>query len=206
MTSARLSFNRSWLKPFLAAAVAATLVQALAHAQTSSGEPLAPRPVASCVANDLYIVVSQSGDGPGNDIFARPAIAQGFIKSCAPGRTPGDFRVARSGEAKTVLALQGQFVIMDEGTGPSIRRLLVVDLARGSEVWSAQYTPEPKPVLSSHSLVFSKYLRVAGKNDCPNTRKIILQGLTPLYVVDGALSLPSLIYEATGQPRCIAGQ
>jgi len=65
------------------------------------------------------------------------------------------------------LALQGKFLILDEGAGPSIRRLLVVELAEGGEVWSGRYAPEPKPSLSARGLIFYKYLRIAGKKRLP---------------------------------------
>jgi hypothetical protein len=219
MTTIRLSSARSPLKPTPVAARLAALVATLVAALflTSAGTPAqagdppfshplaSSHPVASCIASERYVVVSRSGDGTGNDIFALPASGR-LAETCALNRSPEEFRVAKAGEAKSVLALRGKFLVLDEGTGPSIRRLVVVDLSGAGEVWSAQYVPEPTPDLTPRGLVFHKYLRIARKNDCRNARKIILQGLTPLYVVEGELSLPALAFKATGQARCVAGQ
>lgn len=206
MTNLRRSSPRQLLAAALLAAFAAGQARASTRARASSGDPLSPAPGTSCVANERFVVVSRPGEGPGNDIIARQTTARGSTKACAGGYRPGDTRIARAGEAKYVWGLQGKFLILDEGTGPSIRKLVVVDLARGSEVWSVPYVSEPTPQLSPHGLFFVKYLRIAHKNDCPNAREIVLQGLTPLYVIEGELALPALGFTATGQPRCIAGQ
>jgi hypothetical protein len=209
MTTIRLFSALPPLRRLCLAAPAMSLMAALfiaiADALAASGDQPSPAPVTSCVTSDNYVVVSRSGDGPGNDIFARQPSGRS-AETCALNWSSEGFRVAKAGEAKSVLALQGKFLILDEGTGPSIRRLLVVDLAKGGEVWSGRYVPEPKPTLSAHGLVFHKYLRTARKNDCRNARKIILQGFTPLYVTKGELFLANLAFRATGQPDCIAGQ
>ena len=209
MTTILFSPARPSLKPFLPASQLAALVGALllsaARAPAQTGDPQSLDPAISCIASNNYVVVSRTGDEPGKDIFARPA-SENSAKSCNLSQSPGWYHVVKAGEAKSALALQGKFLILDEGTGPSIRRLLIVDLAKARAVWSARYAPEPTPELSSHGLVFRKYLRTARKKDCRNAQKIILQGFTPLYVINGKLSFPDLAFRATGQPHCIAGQ
>lgn len=185
--------------------LAAATFMSAADSLAASCDPPLPVPVATCVSNESYVIVSRSGDGPGKDISARPG-PQRSAESCDPNQSPDEYRIATAGEAKTVLALQGKFLILDEGTGPSIRRLLAIDMAKGREVWSGRYTPEPKPALLAQGFVFNKYLRIARKKDCRNAHKIILQGFTPLYVVMGKLSLTTLAFRTTGQPHCIAGQ
>lgn len=170
------------------------------------GAPASQGPSASCIASDRYSVDIRPGNGPGYDIVARPIATPRAPGTCDPSQTPADFRVASAGEAKNVLGLRGTYLVLDEGTGPSIRRLLIIDLAKGGEVWSGQYVPEPKPALTPKGVVFRQFLRIARKNDCRNARKIILQGFTPLYVRMGELSLSALAFTATGQPDCIAGQ
>jgi hypothetical protein len=191
-------------------ALVATILMAIwgepAPLEAGTGDRLSHAPAASCIANNRFIVVSRSGLAPGNDIFIRPTAAQGNTKTCAPGEKPGDFRIAGVGEARHVLALDGNFLILDEGTGPSIRNLLAVDLEARREVWRSRYVPEPAPILSGHKIVFRKFLRLARKSDCRNVRRLVLQSLTPLYVVRGELSLPALAFRATGHPDCIAGQ
>lgn len=177
-----------------------------ASAETASVPSALPASRTTCVSNDRFIVVSRSADAPGDDVLARPAPPRSTPAACAFEETPEAYHVARVGEAKYVLALEGNFLILDQGTGPSIRRLLLVDLAARRELWRSRHVPEPAPTLSGHSLVFQKYLRVARRKDCRNVRRIVLQGLTPLYVVKGELSLPSRVFTTTGQPRCIAGQ
>ena len=199
-------FPGSRLNSALVATILTTLLSKPAPVQAGTGGLPFPSPAASCIASDLYHVISRSGGAPGNDIIVRPTAGQENAKTCAPGEEPGDFRVAVAGEARYALALEENFLIMDEGTGPSIRNLLVMDLVARREVWRNLYVPEPAPMLSGHKLVFRKYLRIARKSDCPNVRQIVLQELTPLYVVMGELSLSALAFRATGRPACIAGQ
>lgn len=193
-------------KLFMATLFMVAQFLAPASAETASVAPPPPAPGATCVSNDRFIVVSRSADAPGDDILARPAPPRSTPAACAFEEMPEAFRVARAGEAKYVLALEGNFLILDQGTGPSIRNLLLIDLAARRELWRSRHVPEPAPTLSGHSLVFHKYLRMARRKDCRNARRIVLQGLTPLYVVKGELSLPARIFTTTGQPRCIAGQ
>ena len=193
-------------KLFMATLFMVAQFLAPARAETASVAPAPPAPGAACVSNDQFIVVSRSADAAGDDILARPALPRSTPAVCAFEEMPEAFRVARAGEAKFVLALEGNFLILDQGTGPSIRRLLLVDLAARRELWRSRHVPEPAPTLSGHSLVFQKYLRVARRKDCQNVRRIVLQGLTPLYVVKGEFSLPARVFKATGHPQCIAGQ
>jgi len=194
------------LPGLLNAAIMATLLMPTARAENALAAAMSPAPAASCIAKDQFIVVSRSGDAPGNDILARPTTSRSTGATCAFVETPETYRVARAGEAKYVLELKENILILDEGTGPSIRSLVIVDLAARRVVWRSQYIPDPAPRLSGDTLVFRKYLRIARKNDCQNVRRIVLQGLTPLYVVKGAFSLPARVFKATGHPHCIAGQ
>lgn len=198
---------RTFPKPgrlLVALAVAASLAPASAQEPTHAPPPSAPE--TACIANDRFIVFSRSGDGPGNDIRARALTSRNATPPCVFDETTPDYRVAGTGEAKYALGLRRNFLILDEGTGPSLRWLRVVDLSARREVRRVQYVPEPAPALSRRGVIFSKYLRIARKNDCPNVVKITAQGLTPLYVIKGELSLPALTFRATGHPSCIAGQ
>jgi hypothetical protein len=167
--------------------------------------PPAPAAGSSCLENDHFMVISHSGDGIGNQIIARAKSSLAARNACAFNDTPADYHVAQSGEAKYALGLRRNFLILDEGTGPSLRWLRIVDLSARREVWRAQYVPEPAPRLSRHGVIFSKYLRTARKNDCRNYRRIVSQGFTPLYVTKGEISLPDLSFKA-GPAACLAGQ
>jgi hypothetical protein len=179
----------------------------LAVSAAEAQEPLpAPAAGSSCLENDRFIVISHSGEGAGNQIIVRAKSGLAVRNACAFNETPADYHLARSGEGKYALGLRRNFLILDEGTGPSLRWLRIVDLSARREVWRVQYVPEPAPRLSGHGVIFSKFLRTARKNDCRNYRRIVSQGFTPLYVIKGEISLPGLIFTAAGPAACLAGQ
>ena len=169
----------------------------LAASDTSNSKPV-------CITNDQFIVISQSADTVGDDIIARRKSTHGANTSCKIDSEPGDYRIAKAGEAKYALGLIQNFLVIDQGTGPSMRQLSIVNLSTQRQVWSSIYADEPK--ILSRGIRFKKYLREGNRKICSNFSKIVSQNWTPLYVVPGEVSLPDLTFKALEKPSCIAGQ
>ena len=158
----------------------------------------------ACVANDQYIVISQSADAVGDRIVARRKPTHEAKASCKINNDPGDYIVARAGEAKYIIGLIQNFLVLDQGTGPSGRRLSIVNLSTQRQIWSSIYAEEPKIV--DRNIKFIKYLREGNKKICSNFSEIVSQNWTPLYVVPAEISLPDLTFRTLAKPSCIGGQ
>ena len=72
----------------------------LAASDTSNSKPV-------CITNDQFIVISQSADTVGDDIIARRKSTHGANTSCKIDSEPGDYRIAKAGEAKYVVLVYG---------------------------------------------------------------------------------------------------
>ena len=177
-------------------------LETCALAAPDSTHPSNSTPV--CVANDQYIVISQSSDAVGDRIVARRKSTHEAKASCKINNDPGDYIVARAGEAKYIIGLIQNFLVLDQGTGPSGRRLSIVNLSTQRQIWSSIYAEEPKIV--DRNIKFIKYLREGNKKICSNFSEIVSQNWTPLYVVPAEISLPDLTFRTLAKPSCIGGQ
>ena len=89
----------------------------------------------SCYMSDRYIVVErQRRERTGSDFLLR--LRDGG--SCEADSLPGDY-VLRDEWAAYFLALQGDVLFIDSGTGPDIRHLILVDLATRSRLTELSY-------------------------------------------------------------------
>jgi hypothetical protein len=160
-----------------------------------------------CIENENFLVITRGGSGVGDDIVARKKSAPHAGSPCVFNVQPSDYRIAKLGDAKYVLALQGQLLILDEGTGPSLRDLSVVDLSKDKKVWSGQYYDEQEKVnVTPQGVTFWKYLHEAKKEECKDYQNVTAQSFTPLMVVKGTLTFPDFQFKQTGAEKCIIGQ
>lgn len=82
-----------------------------------------------CHESDRYRVVEQPvADGPGTDFLVRPLSPGVSQLPCRYDPGPGDF-VIRHVDNERFLALNGALLVIDNGTGPDARELIVWDLA-----------------------------------------------------------------------------
>lgn len=82
-------------------------------------------PGARCYMNARYIVVElQEAEAVSSDLFVRPREAG----RCDADSLPGDY-VLRDEWAAYFSALQGDVMLLDSGTGPDLRTLILCDLA-----------------------------------------------------------------------------
>jgi hypothetical protein len=161
----------------------------------------------NAIENENFLVITRGGSGVGDDIVARKKSAPHTGSPYVFNVQPSDYRIAKLGDAKYVLALQGQLLILDEGTGPSLRDLSVVDLSKDKKVWSGQYYDEQEKVnVTPQGVTFWKYLHEAMKEECKDYQNVTAQSFTPLMVVKGTLTFPDFQFKQTGAEKCIIGQ
>lgn len=159
---------------------------------------------ATCIENSIYFVISRSANTVGDDISVRAKSVPDSKYQCRADKEISHYRVANAGEAKYVLGLIDNFLILDQGTGPSSRRLSIINLSTRHELWSGDYANDPSIV--KNSIRFLKYLRNGDKRICPNYSKIVSENWTPIFVVPSEIKLPDLTVRMIGPPKCIASQ
>jgi hypothetical protein len=160
-----------------------------------------------CTENESFIVSARDGADVGSQIIVRKKSDPHAKIKCAFSPQPSDYIAAKNGEAKYVLSLQGNFLILDQGTGPSPRGLSVIDLPRRKQVWSGEYYDEEAGVrVEPQGIIFWRALGEAKPADCPDYRKITAQSFTPILVVKGILGFSDFRFKPTSAKKCVIGQ
>jgi hypothetical protein len=167
----------------------------------------APAPAVTCFENDDFVVISREGVDVGSDIIAHKKSAPHTKASCVFKVRPSDYKIAKGGEAKYVKALQGDMLVLDQGTSPSPRGLSVVDLSRRKEVWSGEYYDQEEDAKTGpQGVTFWRYLGPGKEPQCKDYKKIVAQSFTPLMVIKGTLSFPGLQFKPQSAAKCVIGQ
>jgi hypothetical protein len=92
-----------------------------------------------CHESDRFRVVERpASHEPGADFLVRPVPPSGSEAPCRWDPGPGDFVIARR-DAERYLALEGALLVLDNGTGPDGRQLIVWDLAERRRVLDVPY-------------------------------------------------------------------
>ena len=160
-----------------------------------------------CTENENFIVIARDGPDVGSQIIVRKKSDPHAKIKCAFSPQPSDYIAAKNGDAKYVLALQGKFLILDQGTGPSPRGLSVIDLSQRKEVWSGEYYDEEAGVkVEPQGVTFWRALGEAKPAECPDYQKITAQSFTPLLVVKGTLGFSDFQFKPITAKKCVIGQ
>lgn len=103
-------------------------------------------PGAMCYMSARYIVVErQEAEAVGSDFFVRPR----ETGRCDPDSLQGDY-VLRDEWAAYFSALHGDVLLLDSGTGPDLRTLILIDLAARHRIAELSYVdliPGPDPTV-----------------------------------------------------------
>jgi hypothetical protein len=99
-----------------------------------------PEPTPLCHDSAAYRVVEQpAADGTGADVLVRERRSGDVAAPCAFDPRPGEF-VIRRRDAERVRALVQSLLLLDNGTGPDGRRLVVWDLKQRRIVFESPYS------------------------------------------------------------------
>jgi len=174
-------------------------VEAAPQSQNSSGEKPA------CHTNDRFVVITRTADMvAGEEIIVRQQSVSEEKNQCNYPLKPSDFRAAKFGEAKYFVAMRQNLLILDQGTGPSLRNISIINMSNGHEIWKALYCDELK--FKDMKINILKFVRFGTKKICANYNSIIKDNWTPLYVIPTEFSLSSLKAKATSSGFCVKGQ
>lgn len=143
---------------------------------------------------------------PGADSNAASGTASAGTAACVYKRQSGDIQIAKGADSYWLIGIEGDRLVLDQGTGPSPRGLAIFDLPTKKKVYSAQYDQDATPALSAAGVTFMKRLREARKPECRDFDTFKQQGFTPVMVVSTTVSPSTLAETTSGKPQCVSEQ
>ncbi len=118
---------------------------------------------AACYRSPLYTVVERERPGAvGSDHFIGAA-----SRSCQPDSLPGDL-VLRNEWAEYFAGLRGHFLVLDSGTGPDARGVIVLDLRTRRRTYSGLYADFEPSVRGDTLALWQPYDLPAPHPGCPH--------------------------------------
>lgn len=158
-----------------------------------------------CVSNDKYFVVENDlVDNVGSNILVKYKSTKDQKYSCEYLPGDSDFQI-KNEFAEYVLALENNFLILDSGTGPPPRGLIIYDLINRKKVFTDSYS---NPIAVNNGTV-TYWRPVNTKPDeinCPDLTEYTSRGLRAVIEAHVVLTLSTLNKTELGEYRCSATQ
>ncbi|MDR3547689.1 MAG: hypothetical protein P4M11_05380 [Candidatus Pacebacteria bacterium] len=155
----------------------------------------------TCHESEKYFEVQNSlGDLVGSDILIKykTAIDQRF--SCTFIVENGDFEI-KNADADYFLAFTDNFLLIDRGTAPEPRGLIVYDLRSRKQVYEDRYA-SPWSVAGDTVTYWNPVDTKVTTQNCPDLATYTSQGLGAVIESQVTLDLTTLTKKATGEYRC----
>lgn len=158
-----------------------------------------------CVSNDKYFVVENALiDSVGSDILVKYKSTNDQKYSCEYLASDSDFQI-KNKWAEYVLALENNFLILDSGTGPPPRGLIVYDLISRKKVFTDSYS-NPIAINSDTVTYWSPVSTKPYETNCPKLSEYTAEGLGAVIEARVVLTLSTLNKTEVGEYRCSATQ
>ncbi|MEI6843096.1 MAG: hypothetical protein WCK48_01110 [bacterium] len=159
----------------------------------------------SCKDSPNYFIISKSlTDSVGSDILVKNKTSQSQSMSCVYTVGQNDFEI-KNVEAEYFLAVTGHFLILDKGTAPYPRGLIVYDLNTHKKVYTDKYSA-PLVVSSSTVRYWNPTVTKPNNVNCPKLSEYSAGGLGAEIEQFVTLDLSTIIKKDSGQSRCSATQ
>ena len=164
-----------------------------------------------CHENDTYFVIegNRAGADVGTDHLVKYKVTKNQQFECTYTVGEGDFEI-KNGSAEYFLALENDFLILDSGTGPSPRGLIVYDLTKRSKVFSDMYvrvdSTNPVSVHDNEIEYWAKTSEEVTADNCPELAMHEKDGLGSVIASHTRLNLLGMTKEELGERRCVAVQ
>jgi len=156
----------------------------------------------NCTSNNEYFIISEdpSNEGGGSNILIKKKTTANQNISCDYIVNHGDFEI--TGEfADYVLALENNFLILDEGTGPDPRGLVVYNLDTRTKIYQDSYS-KPFDVKNNTLYYWAVTTTPVTTQNCPDSQKWEQEGLGSAIDAYVSLDLTTLTKTDLGQYRC----
>lgn len=156
-----------------------------------------------CHDSERHFVITRGRANVGEDILVKPK-APGQTIRCHYVVAQGD--VEFTGENPTYfLGIEGDFLVLDEGTAPPPRGLKIYDLVGKEFVYADTYN---RPLeITGGSIVYWQALPTpANASNCPEYAQYTSQGLGAGLEREVVFAFSTLKASTTGKERCSARQ
>jgi hypothetical protein len=158
-----------------------------------------------CHDSAAFRVVERTrDDGPGADFLVQPVQPGPAMPACSYQRMPGDFEIP-SRDAESFAALVGTMLVIDNGTGPDRRRLILWNLQRREQVLDTPLGAiiEVTPQRLSY---WRPDEQPANDTNCPRRRRWQAQLLGARMERKVSLDLRSMTPQTLNRWRCVSVQ
>lgn len=165
----------------------------------------AATPGLACYETPLYMAIEKKLDSSvGSDILVKYKTSPEQRIRCAYTFKEGDFEI-KNASAEYFIAFTDNFLVLDSGTAPEPRGLIVYDLRTREQVFTDRYA---QPVVAQGDSItyFSESARMPTNATCPELASYTENGLGAALMSKVTVDLSSLTKTESGEMRCIATQ
>jgi hypothetical protein len=176
--------------------VTALLIAAIPLAATAAGKT-------ACHDGGRYRVVAKATESVGTDFLIKYTPRGRSIPACRYAVRAGDFEI-RNERAEYFLGLQGALLILDSGTAPEPRGLIVWDLEKRQKVFTGTYSPPYS--IDAAGMRFWAQSSEATDANCPQAAGWRANGLGAALETETTLNFADLSLTPSENTRCSARQ
>jgi hypothetical protein len=160
-------------------------------------------PDSSCAQSAQYMIVEGGSNEVGTDFLVKYKTKDNPSPRCEYKIQPGDLEI-KNEFAEYFMALQDRFLILDSGTGPEPRGLIIWDLDSRKKVYSGTYSGPYE--INPGRIEFWMETGEATDENCPRKKEIEDDGLGAAIETHVTLRLPDLEVVRSAQTRCTSRQ
>lgn len=155
----------------------------------------------SCISNTKYFVIeSNLTDSVGANHLVKYKTNENQNFECKYVIEKGDFEI-KNEWAEYTLALENNFLILDSGTGPDSRGLIIYDLNLRKKVYEDSYS-QPINIQNNSVDYWTGTTKPVTEQNCPDFKKWEEGGLTSAIDAHVSLNLSTLVKKELGEYRC----
>jgi hypothetical protein len=157
----------------------------------------------TCKENDKYFVIFKDDEGyVGEDLLIKYKTEEHQNFNCEYVVEKDDFEIQNNDSAQFFLGLENNSLILDRGTGPSFRDLMIYDLINRKKVFTENYADEAI-LIENNSITYWSYTNTpATKKNCPKVDEYEGYGGTAGIESRTLLTLSDLKKKELGVYRC----
>ena len=179
----------------------ANLALALSLFVSSSAVCAAAR--STCHDEGRYRVIARPTDSVGTDFLVKQLVRGRSVPACKYLPRAGDLEI-RNENAEYFLGVQGDILILDSGTAPEPRGLVLWNLATRQKVYTGSYSQPVK--IDADGMSFWQESGPATDANCPQAATWRAQGLGAALESEVRLAFQDMRLSPLGATRCSARQ
>jgi len=161
---------------------------------------------ATCHESSRYMIVEGDTGGVGTNFLIKYKRQKGEPPVCKYVVKPGDFEIPNE-EAEYFFGLQGKLLILDSGTGPEHRGLIIWDLSKKKKIYTGTYAGEEEEAkIKPGYMEFWLETGRATDENCPKAKEWWANGLGAAIETWVRLDLSDFTVTKSSKTRCVSRQ